>query len=87
MKFYRIKQIGENKFIPQVKPHFFDCWYGIDSIHKDLNIGFYANYLWSEKDYCDMYCICETLEQAKQVIFDYKANQKNKRKYPKYLKS
>ena len=25
-------------------------------------------------------------EEAKQVILDYKANQENKRKYPKYYK-
>lgn len=83
---YRIKQIAENKFIPQVKTWLFGDWYAIDSQNKGLNIDFYANHLWFLKEFVYMYCICTTLEEAKQVITDYKANQKTKIKYPKYHK-
>lgn len=74
---YRIKQIDEKKFIPQVKTFFLGSWRSIDK---------YDLHLWVSEIAGSINFICETLDQAKQVIDNYKANQKNKRKYPKYHK-
>jgi DNA polymerase II small subunit/DNA polymerase delta subunit B len=76
MRFYRIKQISENEFIPQTKK-WFDFWEGIAT--KDF-------YLWFSVRYQELYCIVSTKEKAKQVIEEYKKQRKVKDEYPKYYK-
>lgn len=76
MRFYRIKQISENEFIPQTK-RLFDFWEGISA--KDF-------YLWFSQVYQEQYCTCKTKEDAKNVIEDFKNQRKLKSKYPKYYK-
>lgn len=76
MRFYRIKQISENEFIPQTKK-MFDFWEGI--ARKDF-------YLWFSDTYQELYCIVSTKEKAKQVIEEYKKQREVKDKYPKYYK-
>lgn len=66
MRFYRIKQIEENKFIPQTADLFdyiFRTWEGID--REDGGI-------WYGYAYQKSYCACETLEEAREVIKKYK---------------
>lgn len=76
MKF-RVKQIGENQFMPQAKKWFLGSWRFIDK--NDF-------YLWYYEFFGLRHCICSTYAEAKQVIVDYKAYQKNQIKYPKYHK-
>jgi hypothetical protein len=76
MRFYRIKQISENEFIPQTRT-LFDFWLGIDI--RDV-------YLWFNDTYQELYCIVSTKEKAKQVIEEYKKQRKVKDEYPKYYK-
>lgn len=74
---YRIKQTAENEFIPQAKTWLLGDWRSIDKFHL---------YLWYSEIIGAKWCTYSTYEEAKQVILDYKANQENKRKYPKYYK-
>ena len=74
---YRIKQTAEDKFIPQVKNCFLGSWSSIDK---------YDSYFWNSEIAGARWCNCSTYEEAKKVIDDYKANQKNQKKYPKYHK-
>jgi hypothetical protein len=74
MRFYRIKQISENEFIPQTRV-LFDFWHGIDIKNS---------YLWFSQANQEQYCIVSTKEKAKQVIEEYKKQRKVKDKYPKY---
>jgi hypothetical protein len=79
MRFYRIKQISENEFIPQTKV-LFDSWHGIETPHS---------YAWFSPKYQEKYCKRKTFEEAKQVIDDFKKHKKLKNlksKYPKYHK-
>lgn len=66
MRFYRIKQIGENKFIPQTA-NLFDYiigdWMGIVREGNDT---------WRNKVYQEYHCACNTLEEAREVIKKYK---------------
>lgn len=78
MRLYRIKQIGEDKFIPQTA-NLFDYiigdWMGIDIDGDDT---------WYNKVYQEMHCICGTLEEAREVIKKYKEHIKpQKVKYHK----
>ena len=76
MKKYRIKQISENLFIPQVSKGIFDSLFGIfDGIAIEDNTT-----TWHIKEYQDIYCITDSLEKAKEVIEKYK-------RYPKYHKA
>jgi hypothetical protein len=59
--FYRVKEVG-GKFIPQ-KLGFLNGWQGIDK--RDL-------YLWISDDHQWTYCKCDTLEEAREVIRNYK---------------
>jgi hypothetical protein len=77
MKQYRIKQIGEDKFIAQVRYFIFNKWRSIDR-KKD---GIEYLYEWSIPEGIK-WCICDTLQEANMVIIDHK----NKSKYPKYPK-
>jgi hypothetical protein len=83
MKFYRIKQIGENQFIPQVAECWFDrilgFWHGIDIIN---------NRTLSIEEYQRKWCVSATLEHAKYVVEVYKKTPFNFNfKYPKYYKA
>ena len=80
MKQYRIKQIGEDKFIAQVRYFIFGKWKSIDRC-KD---GIEYLYEWSFTE-GTKWCICPTLEEANMVIIDHR-NKSNKPKYPKYHK-
>lgn len=76
MKF-RIKQIDENKFIPQVKKALFDSWDGIDNKFNDT---------WMGKEYQTKYCAKPTLLEALQEVEIYKTRIHKKNGYPKYYK-
>jgi len=81
MKFYRIKQTGENKFIPQVSNGIvnwlFNFWDGID-----VRVGG----TWYSKEYQDMYCVTDSLDKAKEVIGKYQEIFNSQKEYPKYHK-
>jgi hypothetical protein len=79
MKFYRVKQISENEFIPQVKFWFLGYWYGIDKDNDDEVFG-----RWYLLEFQKRWCAKATLEEAKERIDRYRKN--NKVKYPKYHK-
>lgn len=67
MRFYRVKQIGENKFIPQTATlldFIYVTWVGIE--RRGNNCTWFTEFLQEE------YCICETLEEAREVIKIYK---------------
>ena len=85
MKFYRIKQTGENKFIPQVSNGIvnwlFGFWDGID-VGKDVGGGT----LIFTKEYQDKYCVTDSLERAKEVIENYRKRFNSEKGYPKYHK-
>jgi hypothetical protein len=84
MKKYRIKQIAEDIYIPQVKNSFFGFWYGIDQ-NKKLYLVFKE---WLKEEYQNEYCICKSLSQALEVIHHHKIIFKtiDKTKYPIYHK-
>ena len=71
---YRIKQISEKLFIPQVKDSFFSSWLSIDD---DLQT-------WNGTFYSERYCVCCSLEEAKEIIEKYKNIIENKLTKPKY---
>ena len=75
MRFYRIKQISENEFIPQTKT-LFDFWVGIGR-HDEFDV-------WYSESAQNLYCKVSMIEKAKQVIENFKQHKKNK--YPKYIK-
>ena len=83
MKFYRIKQIAENKFIPQkadsIISLLFNSWDGIQVIElKPL--------IWYTKKLQASECSVGSLEEAKNVIKIYRGRIKVDKKYPKYHK-
>lgn len=77
MRFYRIKQIAADKFIPQVKVGFIGFWEGIDATHKEI---------WYSEEYMRAHCSVDTLEKAKEIIEEYKGKINEQEKYPKYHK-
>jgi hypothetical protein len=80
MRQYRIKQTGENKFIPQTSNNIFALlfgeWDGIEYISET------ATDIWYDKHFQIQYCTVETIEEAKRVIEIHKKQQM----YPKYHK-
>ena len=78
MRFYRIKQIAEDCYIPQVKKGLLGTWDGIDGLLFES---------WYSDEYQIRHCSVKTLDEARQRINDYKVKIKNKRKYPKYYKA
>lgn len=80
---YRIKQISENKFIPQ-------RGYLIDWIFNSM-VGIEKNstYTWTLKEYQKSRCAVNSLEEAREIIKEYKLliNPDNcPEGYPKYHK-
>jgi len=79
MKFYRIKQIAEDAYIPQVSTSVFNkifgIWHGIDIINRRIL---------SIEEYQRKWCVSATLNHAKSVIIRYKENSFKSTKYPKY---
>ena len=73
MRFYRIKQIACDRFIPQVKLGLFGKWSGIDAK---------SNAIWYSNDYVERYCYVTSLKMAQNVISQYKTYIENKLKYP-----
>lgn len=82
MKFYRIKQTSENKFIPQVSNGIvnwlFNFWDGIDVSG--------VTFTWASKECQDKYCVTDSLEKAKEVIGEYQETFNVQKGYPKYHK-
>jgi hypothetical protein len=76
MKF-RVKQICENKYIPQVRNNLFGSWYGIDNIWNDT---------WYDKTLQTKYCSKPTLSDALLEIDIWKTKIHKKRNYPIYHK-
>lgn len=69
MKFYRIKQIGENQFIPQVREWYEFTFNGIEYNGKEF-------YTWWTDTFQELYCCVSTLENAKRIIDCYKISLK-----------
>ena len=78
MRFYRIKQVDENWYIPQVKSGLLGTWDGIDALLFES---------WYSEEYQIRHCSAKTLEEARQRIAEYKEETKNKKKFPKYFKA
>ena len=78
MKFYRIKQVTEDRFLPQVKKGLVGSWNGIDAV---------LNEIWYSTEYQHRYCCVKTLEEARQRVLDYKLKIANKKKFPIYHKA
>ena len=74
MRQYRIKQINDNTFIPQTKK-WWDMWEGID---RKGNSTWFGSYLQEQ------YCAVSSLEEAKQIIKEYKVYWNKIKQYPKY---
>jgi hypothetical protein len=85
MKIFRIKQTGEDKFIPQIANGIVDWLFGDwDGIEIDEN-GVW--YVWPSKEYQDVFCVTDSLEKAKEVIENYKKRFNSEKGYPKYHKA
>ena len=85
MKIFRIKQTGEDKFIPQVSNGIVSWLFGFwDAIEVDQN-GIW--HVWLNKEYQDIYCATDSLDKAKSIIKDYKQKEWINRRYPKYHKA
>jgi hypothetical protein len=82
MKKYRIKQINNYLFIPQVSKGIFDSLFGIFS---GIEIADNTT-TWYIKEYQDRYCVTDSLEKAKEVIEKYKNRYNSEKGYPKYHK-
>lgn len=84
---FRVKQISETEFIPQVRECFgifkinsVSSWSGIQSIFLDFD-------LWKDDKFQTKYCCVSSLEKAMGIIEDYKKSIGVKVKYPKYFKA
>ena len=80
MRFYRVKQRAENKFIPQVKK-----WYESEYCAIEFQDNTFET--WYSDWVQDTSCHVSTLEEAQKIIEDYKIHLKKGSKYPKYFKS
>jgi hypothetical protein len=76
MKF-RIKQIDDNNYIPQVKMGWFRGWVGIDNKWNEN---------WFSKEFQTKHCAKPTLLEAQQEVEIYKTRIHKKNGYPKYYK-
>jgi hypothetical protein len=77
MRYYRIKQINENTFIPQTRK-WWDMWEGIESRGNSTYSTWYGSH------YQLRYCVVYSLEEANQIIKEYKAYWDKIKQYPKY---
>lgn len=85
MKIFRVKQISENQFIPQITYGVFDWLFGAwEGIEVDEN-GIW--HIWLNKEYQDIFCVTDSLDKAKSIIKDYKQKEIIDKKYPKYHKA
>jgi hypothetical protein len=84
MKLYRVKQISENQFIPQICDEIIDWllnnWDGID-VSEDVGCTWYS------EEQQNKYCITDSLENAKEVIKNYRKRFNSEKGYPKYHKA
>lgn len=79
---YRIKQISENKFIPQCGTIGDFIFGSMEGIEKG------STYTWMSKDVQKTRCIVSSLEEAREVIKQYKEDIIEYPKgYPKYHKA
>jgi hypothetical protein len=78
MRQYRIKQIGDNKFIPQTTNNIFallfNDWNGIEYINETTTD------IWYTELSQHQFCTVSTMEEAKRIIEIHKSQQV----YPKY---
>jgi hypothetical protein len=83
MEFYRIKQTGENEFIPQRANGIFSLvlglWDGIQLTERE-------HMLWYTKELQVSECQVDSLEKAKNVIKTHRERAKLDKKYPIYHK-
>lgn len=78
IRFYRVKQISKNKFIPQVKRGLISPWEGIEK----------ENYhLWCVEEIQKMRCVDKTLDDARNTIIQYRLIVEIGDQYPKYHKA
>lgn len=78
MRFYRIKQVEENWYIPQVKSGLLGTWDGIDGLLFES---------WYSDEYQIRHCSVKTLDEARKRIAEHKDKINNKKKFPKYFKA
>lgn len=74
---YRVVEIQQGLFIPQVRKNIFSSWYGIQKNGADT---------WYDGHYQLRYCSTSTLEEAKQIVEKHKEIINKKNQYPKYFK-
>jgi hypothetical protein len=85
MKMFRVKQISENQFIPQIANGIINCLLGFwDGIDVDKNDVWH---IWLSKEHQDIFCVTDSLDKAKEVIKDYKQKEMIDKRYPKYHKA
>ncbi len=72
MKFYRIKQISETEFIPQVREWYEFTYNGIEYSNKQFS-------LWFSLIFQELYCSVKTLENAEKIIYCYKISLKKQK--------
>jgi hypothetical protein len=77
MRYYRIKQINEDTFIPQTRK-WWDMWESIDRK---------GNSTWFGSQFQEHYCAVSSLEEANQIIDEYKVYWNKIKQYPKYHSS
>ena len=75
MKF-RIKQIDENIYIPQLKKNLFSSWCGIDNNWNEI---------WWDAFFQTKYCSQKTYQDALNEIEIWKTKNHKKKNYPKYF--
>lgn len=78
MRFYRIKQIAEDCYIPQVKKGILGSWDGIDGELFEA---------WYSAEYQIRHCSVKTIEAARKRIAEHKKKLRDKKKFPKYFKA
>ncbi len=83
MKFYRIKQTDENKFIPQRANGIFSLVLGL---WDGIQVEELKPHIWYTKELQASECSVDSLEEAKNVIKIYQGKIKADKKYPIYHK-
>lgn len=74
MRQYRIKQINDNTYVPQTKK-WWNMWEGINRRGNDT---------WFDSQFQVQFCAVYSLEEANQIIKEYKAYWDKVKQYPKY---
>ena len=85
MRIYRIKQISETEFVPQVCNDFWDVVFR-DWAYLQHHEHHNTVYCWYDDGFQSQ-CIVDSVDKAKIAIEKYKEIMTESSKYPKYHKS